>query len=186
MAHFFFLPICPFLSASLINFLPVCYFDMPLCHVGGCSLIHQTARVDMLSTFSPASLAVFPSHSCMYKQVHCRHATALTDVHLDRPVIPVLLENHHDRDLTPESVKKQEECVVQPEYTRPNSHIITFPDAIFQLARHRSACKSLDALCLSLAGLKATFCLRCFGISQHSGGGQATLHGKLSMYAEML
>lgn len=37
-----------------------------------------------------------------------------------------------------------------------NSLIITFPVAIFQLARYRSVRKPVDALCLSPTGLEAT------------------------------
>lgn len=69
--------------------------------------------------------------------------------------------------------------------TRANSHIITFPAAIFQLARYRSVCKPLDALCLSPAGLEATFCPSSVEISPHSGGGQARLPGKPSRHVGM-
>lgn len=40
-----------------------------------------------------------------------------------------------------------------------SGHINTFPDAIFQLARYRSASMPLVALSLYLNGLEATFCL---------------------------
>lgn len=49
--------------------------------------------------------------------------------------------------------------------SRANSLIIAFPAAIFQLARYRSACKPVDAPCLSAAGLEATLRPSLFEIS---------------------
>lgn len=174
---------------------------MSVCHVGARGLIRQTAGLPcrawshQLLLLSFSSRGVYVWNECAWK-----HAVALLRLcapQLDRlwrsfgstSGSSLIREPLDWRTQTrpPRAGKKGGkmggEC--SRSKTRANSHIITFPAAIFQLARYRSACKPLDTLCLSPTGLEATFCPTSVEISPHSGGGQARLPGKPSRYAGM-
>lgn len=67
--------------------------------------------------------------------------------------------------------------------SRANSLIIAFPAAIFQLVRYRSACKPVDAPCLSVTVLEATRRPSLFEISPLTG--EVDEHTWLGNYPHM-
>lgn len=173
--------------------MPLCYCCLFVCHVSVCSKTHQMARADTSSVISPAPLPVYvwtnvlvsmPWHSCIYapprlEQLWCSFGST-SGSGLIREPLDWRTQNRPWR-AGKEGGKAGGAC--SRSETRANSHIITFPAAIFQLARYRSARELLDALCFSLTGLGATFCPSSVEISPHSGGGQASLPGKASRHA---